>query len=558
MENVNSAIDPQSLVLNDYQASVDARIQALEAHDFAARFWRKDPTLWGGDAERQKSVGAFVGWIDAATYFESKVEEIEAFVAEVRAAGFERVILAGMGGSSLAPYVFSLTSPKVEGGLPVEVLDSTDPGTVLRIERGGDLAKTLVIVSSKSGSTAEPTAFDAFLFDRVGKPENFVAITDPGSPFHKAAESRGFRKIFLNLPDVGGRYSALTFFGLVPAALMGHDVRAMLRRATDLISANTKASDPAFALGAALGELALQGRDKLTFFTPPNLASLGLWMEQLVAESTGKEGKGILPIALEQPGAPTVYGHDRVFVVFRDGNDEPRVAALRDAGHPIVTIDLQGPYAVAQEMMRFEIATAVAGAVLDINPFDQPNVQESKDVTKAILAKVEAEGKLPDSPLGLDEEGLQLFGDTCADTIAEAITVFLDDRKPGDYIALHAYLDESDALNEALGDLQREVRDATGLATTLGYGPRFLHSTGQYHKGGPNNGFFIQLTGDHPDDAPIPGQRATWAQFVDAQAMGDIEALKAKGRRTLRIHVSGDLVAGVQRLTQKIASALAR
>jgi hypothetical protein len=281
-------------------------------------------------------------------------------------------------------------------------------------------------------------------------------------------------------------------------------------------------------------------------------------MEQLVAESTGKEGKGILPIALEQPGAPTVYGHDRVFVVFRDGTDDPEVAPLRDAGHPIVTIDLQGPYAVSQEMMRFEIATAVAGAVLDINPFDQPNVQESKDVTKAILARVEAEGKLPDSPLGLDEEGLQLFGDTCADTIAEAITVFLDERKPGDYIALHAYLDESEALNEALAELQREVRDATGLATTLGYGPRFLHSTGQYHKGGPNNGFFLQLTGDHPHDAPIPGQRATWAQFVDAQAMGDIEALKAKGRRTLRIHVSGDLVTGVRLLTKKVAGALSR
>lgn len=553
MENLNVTIDPQTLTLHDYQSSVDARIQTLEAEDFAGRFWKKDPTLWGGDTERQKSVGAFVGWIDAAPYFESRIDEIEAFVADIHAAGFERVILAGMGGSSLAPYVFSLTSPRGENGLPIDVLDSTDPGTVLRIERNGDLAKTLVIVSSKSGSTAEPTAFDAYLFDQVGKPENFVAITDPGSPFHKSAESRRFRKIFLNLPDVGGRYSALTFFGLVPAALIGLDVRALLQRAIDL----NNAAKPAFDLGAALGELALQGRDKLTFFTPPHLSSLGLWLEQLVAESTGKEGKGILPIALEEPGTPRDYGHDRAFVSFREnGETDPRVKTLEEAGHPVVYIDLQGDYAVAQEMMRFEIATATAGAVLDINPFDQPNVQESKDVTKAILAKVEAEGKLPDSPLGLDENGLQLYGDNCADTIAEAITSFLDERHPGDYISLHAYLDESDELNTALAELQRELRDLTGLATTLGYGPRFLHSTGQYHKGGPNNGFFLQLTADHTEDAPIPGQRATWAQFVDAQAMGDIEALKAKGRRTLRVHITGDVPTGVRELTKKVIGSL--
>lgn len=553
MENLNVTIDPQTLVLHNYQSSVDARIQSLEAADYQSRFWKKDSTLWGGDADRQKSVGAFVGWIDAATYFEAKVDEIEAFVADIRAAGFERVILAGMGGSSLAPYVFSLTSPKGENGLPLDVLDSTDPGTVLRVEKAGDLAKTLVIVSSKSGSTAEPTAFDAYLFDRVGKPENFVAITDPGSPFHKSAEGRGFRKIFLNLADIGGRYSALSFFGLVPAALLGLDVRAILKRAIDL----NNAAKPAFELGAALGELALQGRDKLTFFTPPHLSSLGLWLEQLVAESTGKEGKGILPIALEEPGTPRDYGQDRVFVSFREnGETDPRVKTLEEAAHPVVYIDLEGDYPVAQEMMRFEIATAIAGVVLDINPFDQPNVQESKDVTKAILAQVEAEGKLPDSPLGLDESGLQLYGDTCADTIGEAISSFLDGRLPGDYIALHAYLDESDELNAALGELQKEFRNLTGLATTLGYGPRFLHSTGQYHKGGPNNGYFLQLTADHTEDAPIPGQRATWAQFVDAQAMGDIEALKAKGRRTLRIHITGDVPTGVRELTKKVIGSL--
>lgn len=555
---MGEVIDPQVLVLQQYAGDVSARYAKLDAQKAVEKFWQKDPTLWGGDAERQASVGAFLGWVDSAEYFAKKVDEIDAFLADIKAAGFERVILAGMGGSSLAPYVFSLTSPRGEGGLPLDVLDSTDPGTVLEIERRAALDKTLVLVASKSGSTAEPTAFDAYLFDKVGNSQNFVAITDPGSPFSKSAEARNFRKIFLNLPDIGGRYSALSFFGLVPAALLGLDVRALLGRALDLAADNqgkSVADSPAFALGAAIGELALQGRDKLTFLTTEKYSSLGLWLEQLVAESTGKEGKGVLPIALETAGDPTVYGHDRVFVVIRDAGDtslDASVAPLEAAGHPIIKIDLTGEYAVAQEMLRFEIATAIAGAVIDINPFDQPNVQESKDVTKKILAQVEAEGKLPDEVLGLEEDGLKLFGATCADTVSEALTSFLDEKAPGDYISIHAYLPESEALNDALLALQKKLRDVTGLATTLGYGPRFLHSTGQYHKGGPNTGFFLQLTGDHTEDAAIPGQRATWGQFVDAQALGDLEALKAKGRRTFRVHLTGDLATAVAALTTKI------
>jgi glucose-6-phosphate isomerase len=545
-------IDPQILELGDAQARVDDRIQAMTAADFADRFWAKDATLWGGDEERRKNVAAFLGWIDAAAYFADKVDEIEAFVAEVKSAGFERVILAGMGGSSLAPLVFSQV-PASGDGLPLHVLDLTDPATVLQIERAAPLDKTLVIVASKSGSTAEPTAFNAYLWDKVGKPANFVAITDPGSPFHQHAEANGYRKIFLNLPDIGGRYSALSFFGLVPAALLGHDVRTMLAAANALIGANRSPSDPAFALGAALGELAVAGRDKLTFFTPTGYEALGLWMEQLVAESTGKEGKGILPVALEEPGLPTVYGSDRVFVQFAvAGKPTADLSQLKAAGHPVVTIEMDGIESVAQEMMRFEIATAVAGTVLDINPFDQPNVQESKDITKRLLNQVEAEGSLPEQKVGLREAGLRIYGATCADTIAESISSFLGERRPGDYIALQAFIAESPATDAELRKLQRFLRDATGLAVTLGYGPRFLHSTGQYHKGGPNRGFFLQLTSDHAEDAAIPGQKATWAQFVDAQAMGDLEALGAKGARTLRIHLGADTAAGVATLTSKI------
>lgn len=552
-------IDTQQLALGDYEGAIGERAAALDEQDFVQRFWRKDAALWGGDAKRQEAVASMLGWVDVLPKIEERLPEIEAFVAEVRAAGFERVILAGMGGSSLAPLVFSTCIPKGEGGLPLEVLDSTDPGTVLRVERSGDLSKTLVVVASKSGTTAEPTAFDHYLYEKVGNPANFVAITDPDSPFTKSAEERKLRKIFLNYADIGGRFSALSLFGLVPAALMGLDVRAMLAAAQELVDANQgpKVADaPAFLLGAALGELAKRGRDKLTFLTPNELTPLGLWMEQLVAESTGKQGTGVLPIAGEEAGPPSAYGVDRVFVAFRPkGTDctflDMRIAPLRDAGHPIVTIDLEQTYSIAQEMLRFEVATAVVGAVLDINPFDQPNVQESKDITKRLLKVVEDEGKLPEAPVGLDEDGIRLYGDTCADTVAEALEIFLSGHEPDDYVAIMAYLTESDELNAELHRLQREIRDKTRLATTLGYGPRFLHSTGQYHKGGPANGYYVQLTGDHPEDAAIPNQRASWGQFVDAQAQGDLEALKAHERRVLRIHFA-DPVSGVKRLIDTV------
>lgn len=557
-------IDTQQIAFGKYESNVAERVRQLDAIEFVSRFWSKDATLWGGDAKLQSDVASMLGWIDVLPKIEARVPEIEEFVADIQSSGFERVILAGMGGSSLAPLVFSLCYGVAEKGLPLHVLDSTDPATVLEIAKEGPLDKTLVVVASKSGTTAEPSAFDAYFYEAVGKPENFVAITDPGSPFTESAEKRSFRKIFLNYPDIGGRFSALSLFGLVPAALLGHSVPAILGRAQDLAAANqgSVADSPAFELGAALGELAKHGRDKITFLTTERYASLGLWMEQLLAESTGKQGTGVLPIAGEEIGGIDVYGADRVFVVFRPTDEDcsaldASVEPLKKIGHPVVTIDLEGPYAIAQEFFRFEIATAVIGAILDINPFDQPNVQESKDITKRLLNQVEAEGELPQGPVSLEEPPFRLYGDTCADTIEESLEIFLSGRQPGDYIAVMAYLPESEALNAELQGLQADLRNGARLATTMGYGPRFLHSTGQFHKGGPSNGYYLQLTGAHSEDAPIPGLRTSWGQFIDAQAMGDLEALRSKERRTLRIDIQGDLVEAIRELRRKATQALA-
>lgn len=560
------SIDSQRLILDRYVSDVQKRIETLDSQDFVARFWKKDADLWGGGSRTANIVNA-MGWIDVVSIMQGRIEELESFAKSIYEAGFTRAVLAGMGGSSLAPYVLANCIGKQSGGIPVHVLDSTNPDTVLEIERAGDLEKTLFIVASKSGSTAEPTAFDHYFFDLLRKGDNFVAITDPGSPFEAAASERNWRHIFLNFADIGGRFSALSYFGLVPAALMGIDLRKLLDAAALMVAANgpdqTVGSAPGFHLGAALGELALSGMNKLTFVTAPELSSLGLWMEQLVAESTGKEGKGILPIAGEALGAPSVYGRDRVFAYLRSASSETpeidtKVAALEHAGHPIITIQMDDPYDLAQEFFRFEIATATVGAILDINPFDQPNVQESKDITKKVLQDYEDKGAFDPSPEGAHEGLLSVYGDTCSDTVKESLQKFFFDEVPGDYISIQAYLHETPELYLALSHLQAKLRDLVGLATTLGFGPRFLHSTGQFHKGGPNCGFFIQITGEVNEDRPIPGQAASWKIFELAQAKGDLAALNAKGRRTLQIHFIGDALAATVELTKHVENALTK
>lgn len=528
--------------------------------DCLKKLWDHDGSLWSGGKYGESATG-FMGWVDVANLIEPKIAEIESFVADAKRAGFERCVLAGMGGSSLAPLVFDTCIPG-KNGFPVSVLDSTDPATVLRIERAGPVDKCLFVVASKSGSTAEPNAFNDYFYARVKAikgdkaGENFTAITDPGSPFEARAKLLGFRKIFLNWPDIGGRYSALSFFGMVPAGLLGLDLRAMLHSAQSVLKENSRettlANAPAALLGQTLGEHALAGRNKLTFLLPDELGNVGLWMEQLVAESTGKEGRGILPIALERIAPPSHYGNDRVFAFIHEGGpghavQGAMVSDLRDAGHPVVEYRLCQREDIAGAMMHFEIATAIAGAVIEINPFDQPNVQESKDITKKYVAELEEKGLLP-SQVADWQAGSQAVYGQAGTSLEDCLDQFLSSVVKGDYICIQAYLTESSALNATLGALQAELRDRYLVAVTNGYGPRFLHSTGQFHKGGPNTGHFIQLTQDDAEDVQLPGKTYTFGQFRNAQALGDRDALIAHERRVARFHLGSDPVEAVDQL----------
>lgn len=530
--------------------------------DFIHRFWAKDGTLWSG-GKYGSGLTDFMGWLDVATTMKSRVSELTGFFSEVKAAGFERVVLAGMGGSSLAPLVLEKSLAQ-SNGLRLAVLDSTDPGTVIHIEHLGPVEKALFVIASKSGSTAEPNAFNDYFYDRVKAVkgdkvgENFVAITDPGSPFEAHAKELGFRKIFLNFADIGGRYSALSYFGLVPAALMGIDVDQLLDRALSVVSANQRIGAPAIELGVELGEHAKAGRDKLTFVLPESLKYLGLWLEQLIAESTGKEGRGILPIALETVGRPSAYGKDRVFAYIRPKSatrtaTDAHVEPLREAGFPIIDIVLEDLYDIAGEFMRWEIATAVAGSVIEINPFDQPNVQESKDITKKYVKQLEEAGALPDEKPTVSLGDVAVFG-ADGTTIEAAVTSFLQAVKPGDYVCLQAYLTEEPDLDEVLAELQAAIRDKFQVPCTCGYGPRFLHSTGQYHKGGPNTGHFIQFSQADGKDAALPGKSYTFGAFRNAQYRGDGDALKAHGRKVMRVELGFAGAGAIERLVEAVGA----
>jgi transaldolase/glucose-6-phosphate isomerase len=568
--------DRQVLDLGGYEASVQARIDSLEEEGFSARLWRKDPSLWKDDPQDQEVIRNALGWLHVAEKMEENLPEIESFAAAVKTAGFQHVVHMGMGGSSLAPLVLERTFAPDGESLPLTVLDTTDPSTILQIERQVPVANTLFIVASKSGTTAEPLAFADYFYarlrekkgDRAG--ENFVVITDPGSPLIDLAQERGFRRVFLNFPDIGGRYSALSYFGLVPAALMGIDVAELLARALRMAHACAScvapADNPGVALGAAMGELGRQGRNKVTFLVSRAISTLGTWLEQLLAESTGKEGLGLLPVALESIGDPAagysrVYGDDRFFAYVRlqgavDETLERGVAALRQAGHPVVTIQMDDRLDLGQEFFRWEVATATAGAILGINAFNQPNVQESKDNTNRLLDVVRREGRLPREDASLVDGPLSLYGTETDSTAARALARFLAQARPGGYVALMAYLPENPDTEQALQRIRLRLRDGLKLATTLGYGPRFLHSTGQFHKGGPNTGLFLQLTADDAHDAPVPGQPYTFGVFKQAQAQGDLEALRKHGRRVLRIHLGKDVLHGLSRLERSIQPAL--
>ena len=563
--------DRQRLDLGAQGSAVQARLEQLDKDRFAVRLWRGDASLWSTDPKLQASIRGALGWLHVADKMEECLDDLMGFAAAVRAAGFRHVVHMGMGGSSLAPLVFQRTFPLGRGALPLTVLDTTDPATILAVERRVPLAQTLFIVASKSGTTAEPAAFGEYFYaklqtlkgDRAG--ENFVAITDPDTPLVAEGKDRRYRRVFLNFPDIGGRYSALSYFGLVPAALMGVDVAGVLDRALHMahacVSCVPAGDNPGVALGAVMGELARRRRDKVTLLVAEPIATLGMWLEQLMAESTGKAGTGLLPVADEPLGDPAVYGEDRMFAYIRLGRGdggalERGVGALRGAGHPVVTIQMDDLLDLGQEFFHWEIATATAGAILGINAFDQPNVQESKDNTNRLLDVVRKEGRLPEEKPALVQGSLGLYGDRVEKTIAGTLGRFLAQARPGDYVALMAYLTEEAGTDQALQSIRLRLRNATRLATTLGYGPRFLHSTGQYHKGGPATGLFLQLTADDAQDVPVPGAPYTFGVFKRAQALGDLEALRKHGRRVLRIHLGRDVRQGLRDLEDAVAVAL--
>ena len=551
--------------------AVARRLEALQVDRYAERLWEADPSLWKPEDEaHQAIIGNALGWLSVFEGVREQIEGLTEFVDELRAEGYRSAVLLGMGGSSLAPEVLREVLGVREGYLDLHVLDSTDPAAVLAVEAAVDLETTLFIVSSKSGGTTETASFHAYFYERLQELDghhaghHFVAVTDEGTSLQEEALDQGFRAVFVNPSDIGGRYSALSFFGMVPAALIGVDLVRLLDgvRATAIeCGPDVPASEnPALRLGALLGEAALAGRDKLTIVAEPRLRALGAWVEQLVAESTGKEGRGILPVDLETLGDPDVYGDDRVFA--KVGVDSvaatgiaQQLMDLAAAGCPVHGHEMPDVYGLGGEFLRWEIAVATAGRVLGIDPFDQPNVQESKDNTKRLLAGYIASGELlEDLPEG---EG-RLAYPVRDDELPTALAAFFAQAQPGDYVALQAYVAPGADVWNDLEALRLYVRDRLRLATTLGYGPRFLHSTGQLHKGGPNKGLFLQLVGHDPADVDIPGQPYSFSVLKRAQARGDLGALRAHGCRALRVCLGDDAIAGVKRLGALVAGALSQ
>ena len=512
-------------------------VNRLEVKHAIQRMHAIDPTLWTNDPDGQKEIKIRLGWLGLPETSRKAAPEINDFAAQIRAAGLTHTLLIGMGGSSLAPEVLSLVFSDVcPAARNFAILDSTDPAQVLATAEAFPVEKTLFIVSSKSGGTSEVTANFNYFWEKAEKAfgkkagEHFVAITDPGTGLEKLASERGFRKIFNADPMVGGRYSALTHFGLVPAALMGIDIEKLLARAAsmaqDCAPSIPGARDPGLVLGAVMGQAALEGRDKLTIVADPALASVGSWLEQLIAESTGKLGKGVVPVDLEPLAAASAYGKDRLFVYLRkDGQLDSALAELQKSGQPLLIFDVADPYDLGAELYRWEVATAIACVGLKVNPFDQPDVQDAKDRTKAKIAEYRKEGKLA--------EGSSVTLENAKAALAE----FLAKAQPGDYVAINAYLPRNPAIAEMLTALRVAIRARTGCATTVGFGPRFLHSTGQLHKGGADNGLFLQITADAVTDADIPTENMTYGVLERAQSLGDFEALTARKRRALRVHL---------------------
>ena len=552
------------------QAEFESALEELKAKNTIARIWQKDASVWSDKPEHHKIIANSLGWLTVPRQVLQRAAELKAFAQEIREAGFTHAVVLGMGGSSLCPEVLRQSFGPQEGYPELLVLDSTVPAAVAHLEAQVKLESTLFIVASKSGSTTEPQMFERYFYDRVKQlkgakvGENFVAVTDPGTLLEKQAKEEGYRKTFVNWADIGGRYSALSFFGMVPFAVMGGDVEAFLERAS--VAANAcqgedVAANPGAALGALLGTLANKGMNKLTIAPSKEIASLGLWIEQLVAESTGKEGKGIVPIAGEALGEPKDYGKDRVFASISVGSGDAemnaKIAALESAGFAVVLQQLSGAIDLGATFFVWEFATAVASSLLNIDAFDQPNVQESKDNTKRLLGEFVANGTFPQQAPVVEDGALKLYGkdQTPGVTLDSAIAAHLGKVRAGDYVAITQYFLETPEVEALVQKLRLSVRAKTGAAATTGYGPRFLHSTGQLHKGGGNNGVFLQLTSEDQKDVPIPREPFGFSVLKQAQSLGDLESLKKHGRRALRVDLGWDVVAGLKRLLQAMEKA---
>ncbi|MEE9132316.1 MAG: bifunctional transaldolase/phosoglucose isomerase [Gemmatimonadota bacterium] len=562
-----------------FTAEVEAVLEEWESGGKTRRLWARDAGLWTDSDEAD-----WLGWLGITEdQLETSLGRFQRIAVVAKNEGISHVLLLGMGGSSLYPEVLEMTFGRSDGFPELLVLDSTDPAQVRSFEEKIDLERTIFIVSSKSGATLEPNIFKQYFFElveqRVGAGaagRQFIAITDPASKLQTVAEADGFRRIFFGVPSIGGRYSALSDFGMVPAAIMGLDVHRFLDRADEMVQACAACvpvkDNPGAVLGVVLGVLGKSGRDKVTLVTSPGIWDLGAWLEQLLAESTGKDGVALIPIDREELGTPEVYGDDRLFVHLRlaDEADSDQVAAiarLEEAGQPVVRIEIPDRYDLGQEVFRWEFATSVAGSILNINPFNQPDVEASKLATRALTNEYEKTGTLPPEKPLLQGDGISLFTDernaselaeAAADmSVAAYLEAHLDRLRPGDYLGLLAYVEMNEAHREQLQAIRQRVRDARRVATVLGFGPRFLHSTGQAYKGGPNTGVFLQITSEDAADLPIPGRSYTFGVVKAAQARGDFEVLAERGRRALRVHLGADVLAGLKMLRKLVERAVA-
>jgi len=554
--------------------AVAAALEDWKKNDKVARMWKGDSSVWTGADE-----GKWLGWLGITEEQLAHIDALKGIAADIAKAGYKHALLLGMGGSSLCPEVMRMTYGKIPGHPELHVLDSTSPEQIAALEAKLDLNSTVCIVSSKSGGTLEPNIFKQYFFQqvkaKVGAAEvgnRFIAVTDPGSKMQHVAEGDKFRKIFMGLPSIGGRYSALSNFGMVPAAVMGVDVQKFLQATEEMVKACgatvAAGNNPGVILGAILGAAANQGRDKVTIVASPGIADLGAWLEQLLAESTGKIGKGIVPVDREDLGSPNVYGNDRVIAYLRldhapDAAQDAAIDALEKAGQPVVRIGLPDIYNLGQEMFRWEIATATAGAIIGIDAFNQPDVEASKIETKKLTSEYEAKGSLPPETPFFEGDGLKLYADDKnaaalkGGSLVEVLKRHLDRIKAGDYFGVLGYVPMNEQNDKIMQGLRMAVRDKKKVATVLGFGPRFLHSTGQAYKGGPNSGVFIQITHDHAKDIQVPDQKYTFGVVQNAQARGDFAVLAERGRRALRVHLGSDVNAGLTKLAAAVKQAIA-